>query len=781
MNDSPLRMFPQAIVTARDMFMPRGNAIVTGMGGVVTSIRVLAATGALCLLCGATPLPQTKPPAAQEPPATGSNDLLVEEPEVEGADNGADDAEVVQDPDLESPDVDGLVEGVPLPAGATAPTPKARPKGAALKRALLKPEQTGKPPYGFEPAPALKRAMQALEQNRYREAMTLAVNLDHPIDRRLVEWYVARAPNSGLSSDRILEILEENGNWPDPQRLRLRAEQAFLQTPHEDIELIRFFRGTDPLTTSGKSALARVRLDQGRVKSAHSEIRNLWRTGFLSQSQMKRYYREFGDALTLDDHLYRLRRLVYDRKTTEARALATLMGPEYGGYVRAVSQALGRKRHSVALLYSVAPKMRNDSAYRLAQIRLLRRTDQVLAATQIMLRSPTDPDVLVDPDRWWDERRDLSRQLLDRNLPELAYRVAAEHSADSETDRVDAEFHAGWYALRFLDRPHVAKRHFQRIAGLADLPQTIARAHYWLGRAHEDTGHVQQARLSFAAASQHGSTYYGQLARDAIGLQGTGQEIAPVVTAGDRLAFAQSDLIDALRRLTGAGYESRSRRFFVEFARQAESAGQVALAATLARRIRQDHMIMTLTSVATRSGINVGSLSAPLIGVPVNVPVPDEIDRAMIYAVSRQESAFNPAAVSHAGARGLMQLMPATARYTARSIGSPFSESRLTKDARYNATLGAAHLAELMTSLGGSYIMTFVGYNAGPGRAVLWAKNYGDPRGGVSDPVDWIERIPFDETRNYVQKVMGNLQAYRARLGRPISPYDDLTRGTPRG
>jgi soluble lytic murein transglycosylase len=177
--------------------------------------------------------------------------------------------------------------------------------------------------------------------------------------------------------------------------------------------------------------------------------------------------------------------------------------------------------------------------------------------------------------------------------------------------------------------------------------------------------------------------------------------------------------------------------------------------------------------------VKVASLPAPFIGVPVALRPPDAVDRALVYAVVRQESAFNHQAVSHAGARGLMQLMPATARATARNIRMPFSVERLTTDPLYNATLGAHHLGELLGGLRRSYVLTFVGYNAGPGRALEWIRNYGDPRDGSADPVDWIERIPFDETRDYVQKVMENLQLYRSRIGHPLSLVEDLAGGGP--
>ncbi|HEX2255756.1 MAG TPA: lytic transglycosylase domain-containing protein, partial [Afifellaceae bacterium] len=381
-------------------------------------------------------------------------------------------------------------------------------------------------------------------------------------------------------------------------------------------------------------------------------------------------------------------------------------------------------------------------------------------------------------DWWWEERKDLSRQLLDGGHPALAYEVAGGNAAHSDRARAEAEFHAGWYALRFLDRPLQARPHFERLAKRATYPRTIARGHYWLGRTFEALEDSGTAALAYKAAGQYGATYYGQLARDRLGLTTTGLESYPAPTARDRLLFRDRELVRAIQGMAASGHLHRTGPFFVQLADTLESPGEVTLAALLARRIGQPRLSSLVGTVAERRGLPVAALRAPLIGMP-KVRVPAPADRALLYAIARQESAFNPAAVSHAGARGLMQFMPATAKATARTAGLPFSLDRLTSDPAYNATLGGHHLAELLTNFGGSYVLSFVGYNAGPGRSLQWIKAYGDPRGNQVDAIDWVERIPFDETRDYVQKVMENYQAYRSRLGYPLSITRDIVRGGP--
>jgi soluble lytic murein transglycosylase len=359
--------------------------------------------------------------------------------------------------------------------------------------------------------------------------------------------------------------------------------------------------------------------------------------------------------------------------------------------------------------------------------------------------------------------------------------VVADARPEREGNRVSAQFHAGWYALRFLNDPLLAEPHFRELHTLATLPRTQARASYWLGRTHEAEEQSAAARLDYVEAARFGGTFYGQLAREKLGIATTGLERMPRPSAMDRMRFANRDLVRAVRLLAAAGSTDLALPFLEDLGESVDTPGEVALLSSLARRIGRPHAGIVAAAAAEERGLRVACLPALFFGVPAELRPPDAVDRALVYAVVRQESAFNHVVVSHAGARGLMQLMPATARATARSVRIPYSEQRLLTDPLYNATLGAHHLGELLSGLNRSYLLTFAGYNAGPGRALDWVRAYGDPRGGGADPVDWIERIPFDETRDYVQKVMENLQLYRSRIGHPLSLTEDLLRGGPQG
>jgi soluble lytic murein transglycosylase len=734
------------------------------------------------------PLPKPKPLQA-EPSEEATSESVAQEASSDGV--------------IEAPE--GVVEadsGSPEPSvdQAAVRLPGVRPRRADTAAAVsaVKPQiqldttllprpkpdgyvQIAQPPYGFPPADDLARALDDVTRDDYASALARAGKLDDPLDRKIVEWAVARAPNSPMSVARIQALRGTMKSWPDQDRLQLRAEQALIQSSPSPDELIAFFADERPMTQASRFALARAWKNRGSGEKGDPEIRRLWREG-ISGSVAEKILADYRKILTRDDHKHRLAQLLYDGKSSAARRQASRLGDGYPELAEAVIRALSRKRlNTKKALGKVPGILRDDPLYQFASVRSLRRRNKETDAAKILEKATRDPAKLVDPDRWWDERRDLSRQLLDEGRSDLAYEVVAEHSAQSGRELAEAEFHAGWYALRFLDQPASALPHFEKLAEIATIPRTISRAHYWLARTHRELGNETLAIANAKAAGRHGETYYGQLAREFLGLTTTGLEAAPAPTAADRNRFKDRELVHVVERLAAAGHEHRARSFLIRLAEIVDTPGEVALTATLARRIGRPQIALEVGKAANRRGMAVGALATPLIVIPSDIPIPESIDRAVVYAIARQESAFNVAAKSWAGALGLMQMMPATAKATARSAGHAYSAGRLTSDARYSAILGAHHLGELMDNLRGSYIMTFAGYNAGPGRAIRWVRQYGDPRGGRVDPVDWVERIPFDETRDYVQKVMANLQAYRSRLGYPLAISRDLKHGRPAG
>ena len=655
--------------------------------------------------------------------------------------------------------------------------PRARPETNGRKAA----DRFKKGYFGFKPDLALQAALAAVDGGSFAQARVLAAQHPDPLVKPLVNWLIARNPKTDLSPQELIQVIESHRGWPEPDRLMLRAEQSFHALGPPPNAVLTFYSRTPPRTIGGKLAFAGALRWAWRKEEADAIVRELWREASLAPNQSGALLTRFGATLTKDDHLYRFRRLVLQGRASEAVAQAAFLGPDHAQLARAVIAALDRNPEGARLLRALAPKFFADPLYVLAEVRRLRRAGQPLEAARLLLQTQPDAKLPGDADAWWDERRDLSRALLDRGTPDLAYQVAATARPTGDGERTEAAFHAGWYALRFLNDPDRAEPHFRDLLGLASLARTRARASYWIGRTHEARGEAAAARIAYGEAGRFGGTFYGQLAREKLGISTTGAERNPTPSALDRIRFAARLEVKAIRLLASAGYPERAFPFFRGLAEKIESPGEIALLAGLARRMGQPQIGVAAAARAEQRGLRVASLPAPFIGVPPKLSLPGEVDRALVYAIVRQESAFNSQATSQVGARGLMQLMPATAKETARTARLPYSVQRLTSDPLYNATLGAHYLDQLLDRLNSSYVLTFVGYNAGPGRAFQWIKAYGDPRGGGVDPVDWIERIPFDETRNYVQKVMENLQVYRSRIGYPLSLSDDLVRGGSEG
>jgi soluble lytic murein transglycosylase len=393
-----------------------------------------------------------------------------------------------------------------------------------------------------------------------------------------------------------------------------------------------------------------------------------------------------------------------------------------------------------------------------------------------MATAPRDAESLVDGDEWWAERRLITRELLDRNDPKTAYEVASRHGAESPSQQIEAEFHSGWIALRFLNDPAAASRHFATIAQTGSTPISKSRVAYWQGRAAEAEGQREEAEKFYALAAETPTTYYGQLATSKLAQPVALRKVEPLLP-DERASFEARMPVRALMLLAQTGEAELLLGLYNDLAQTLDSQGQLDALASLAAGQQNPRAVLLVGKVASQRGFPLDVHAYPLAAIPDFSPVGDGVEPAMVYAIARQESAFNPRAVSTAGARGLMQLMPATAKRTAQRFGVGFDLNRLVDDPAYNAKLGSAHLGELMEDWKGSHILAFASYNAGGGNVKKWIDAYGDPRKPGIDMVDWIERIPFYETRNYVQRVMENLTVYRERLTKPAEPAEETATG----
>ncbi len=627
----------------------------------------------------------------------------------------------------------------------------------------------------------LKLALKLLDNDDPAAATIAAYALPDPVDIKIVDWLVATSGSSKVPSSRILAVRKKLRDWPGQSLLRLRYEQAVAREDLPPADVITALGGTTPSSDSATIALAEAYVASGRQKDAAALIRSFWRNEALSRANEKTVLSEFGDLLTASDHKARMDRLLYDGQTDDALRVAALMGKDQQALAKAVVATIKRRKTAYRDLTSLPGTVRNDPLALYSRIQALRRADKIDQAADLLLTAPREASKLVEPDAWWIERRLISRALIEEHKARLAYRIAAGHTAKSATYRAEAEFHAGWYALEFLHDPKTAARHFAEIAAISSMPLSLSRAEYWMGRAAAAAGDKAGATAHFKLAGAYPTTFYGQLALARLGNTQLHLSQPPTPDAATRTRFANRELVKVIQHLTAAGRTRYVGLFFRHLADTLKDPAEIALLAAMANKDGDYQIALQIGKTAAVRGMPVETLAFPTSAIPDSAKMP-KVEKSVVYAIARQESAFNPEAISRAGARGLLQLMPTTARHVAKTLGLPYSKARLTSDPAYNATLGAAHLGDLVDNFGGSYVMTFAAYNAGASRVAQWVKQHGDPRDPKVDVVDWIELIPFTETRNYVQRIMENLQVYRARLGEPALVIEaDLKRGNSAG
>jgi soluble lytic murein transglycosylase len=559
--------------------------------------------------------------------------------------------------------------------------------------------------------------------------------------------------------------------------MRRRYEQALARGNSPPDVIIGALGGRAPVSDDATLSLARAYLSVNRRDDAANLIRTFWRNSNFSEGIEKAIVADFSDLLRTTDHKWRMDRLIYAEREAEALRAARHLSKEQQALAKAAIAVVKQKSKAAQGLETVPTSLRKDHVYVYAQIQVLRRAGKINEAGQLLASASRDPGMIVSPDAWWIERRMISRLLIEAGDPRLAYTIAANHSTESSALRAEAEFHAGWYALEYLRDPATAARHFTAIASISTMPLSLSRGEYWLGRAAAAAGRNELAAAHFQRAAAYPTTFYGQLAAARLGGTRLGIAHPPAPTDAVVQRFESRDLVQAIRHLTAANYPVRASYIYSHLAETLTDPTELALLAGMAERDGSHPVALQVGKLAAARGLPVHSLAFPTAAIPSSAKTP-QVERPMVYAIARQESAFNHTAVSGAGARGLLQLMPATAKETAKLAGLTYDKGKLTSDPAYNATLGATYLGGLIARFDGSYVMSVAAYNAGASRVAEWVKRYGDPRDPRVDVVNWIESIPFTETRNYVQRVMENLQVYRVRLGSPALTIEaDLRRG----
>jgi soluble lytic murein transglycosylase len=640
--------------------------------------------------------------------------------------------------------------------------------------------------------PILSYKLSASDEANLREVIrssgATAEKIKDPAARDFALWYKYRYGSGGKASA-IEAFRVAHPDWPGQDELREKAETTLFLTDADLDAVKEFFSETKPQTGAGKAALAALRKKEGDEKAARELVVSAWRDHALSAEIEKKILDRYASWLTDQDHRARIDQLLFpdERGAIQAAQRVAKLLPADEQKKVAARIAVVQRGGNANQLFKALPAnaIEADVGLRFNRIQWLRRTkdkERREEAWKMLLDTPSEPNVLLDLNNWWTERRINCRGALNDGNPKVAYEIAAKHGLVSGDGFIEAEFLAGWIALRFLNDPHKAQRHFVALRGAATSSKSIALGEYWLGRTALVLGDYKDAMVHFHSAAKYPQYFYGQLARQSIDSRPAHLEITPtpLPTKSDIETFLARDAVRAIGVALASGYDGSVPQFVLALARKLDNPAEVVLLVELAKLTGNRQIGLRAAKIAFYRDLPVGDYALPVGVMPeFKSLLTERVDPALVHALSRQESEFNAAAKSPVGAAGLMQLMPATARAVARAYKVKYDPAQLTNPA-YNQQLGEAFLRDLIDSYGGSYFLSLAAYNAGGGRVAEWIKTFGDPRDPHVDPVDWIERIPFTETRNYVIKIMESLQLYRSRLSGPkqaLQLVQDLNRG----
>lgn len=614
-------------------------------------------------------------------------------------------------------------------------------------------------------ARSLERALGLMRAEKWPEALAEA-GLAKSVSRDIVEWHRLRA-KEGTAAD-VESFLARRSDWPGLPYLRRRNEELIAEKSHKRV--LRFFATQPPQTPEGAASLARAYFSIGDRASGEAQLIRAWQQMAMSEDTQTAYLADHAKLLKTH-HAARLEQLLWAGHDVSATRMLPLVadGPRALAEARIALQKQAKGVDSK--IEAIPAALANDAGLAYDRFAWRDQKGRQDAAVALMMDRSTSAAALGQPEKWLRRRRDLARQLMRDGKHERAYQLAAHHFANTDVGYgySDCEWLAGYIALRKLNDGELAVYHFERFLASVETPISVGRGGYWLGRAHAALGQVDQAHEAYAKGAQYQTSFYGLLAAEALG-RGFDPALTtpPQLPAWRSAAFLETSVTEAGLLLLKAGERTLAERFLTHQVEslpevQAQQLGQMAV------ELKEPHLAVMIAKRAARAGIELHGAYYPLHPVAQQkLPMAPE----MTLAIARRESEFDPVVVSHAGARGLMQLMPATAKLVAGQLDilAKHKTARLTSEWDYNARLGSQYLATLASRFNGNVVMMAAGYNAGPHRPTAWMERYGDPRDGTPNIVDWIEHIPFNETRNYVMRVTESLPVYRAQLGKTALP-----------
>ena len=607
-----------------------------------------------------------------------------------------------------------------------------------------------------------KKAIQAIEKRQWSTALSLSKKAKDKSIYNFIQWRHLLTTGNQASFYDYLAFIKRNENYPRINRIRYLAEHKLSTDKISPKKIIDWFNSNEPLSGYGKLILGESFIQTGNIEKGTSLIKDGWITADLNRANMKFFRKKYKKYLNADDYIKRADYLAWEGKSWDLKRMLRYLPKDYE-LLYTARQILMSKSYGVDnAIKNVPAKLKNDAGLNYDRLKWRRKRGRVDDSLEIIFKVKNNKDYLVRPDKWWVERAIMARALIYNKKYESAYKVASKHSLDKSPEFAEAEWISGWIALSFLDDPILAIDHFNNFYQNVGYPISLSRGAYWLGRAYDKIGDKKQSQQWYEEATRYLTTYYGQLAHLKIKPNESFElEEQQIITNDYRKYFYKKDLVKVIHLLDELNKDKYTKNILKHIANDNVDSGSEILAAELASKISRYDFAIQISKLASYEKRFHNNFNYPIISTPGYVNGRKIPETAFILSLIRQESEFDMTANSHAGAQGLMQLMPYTAKLVSKQAKLPYSKSRLTTDPEYNINLGSHYIAGLILQYDGAYPFATAAYNAGPKRVKYWKKINKNPQKNEIDFVDWVELIKFKETRNYVQRVMENYNVYR--------------------
>ena len=619
-----------------------------------------------------------------------------------------------------------------------------------------------------------KKSIQAMEKSQWTTALKNSKKAKDKSIYNFIQWrHLLTTGNQATFYDYIT-FIQNNKDYPRISRIKYLAEQKLSTDKISPKKIINWFGVDEPLSGYGMLVLGESFIQTGDSEKGIALIKRGWITAELSRASMKSLSKKYRKYLNSKDYVNRADYLAWENKYWDLKRMLPYLPKDYQ-LLYTARQILMSKSYGVdQAIKNVPQKFKNDAGLNHDRLKWRRKRGRIDSSLEILFSIKNNKDYLVRPDKWWVERAIMTRALIYKNKYETAYKVASQHSLDKGSKFAEAEWLSGWIALSFLNDPILAVDHFNNFYQNVSYPISLARGAYWLGRSYEKIGDKRQSEDWYREATKYLTTYYGQLAFLKINpSQNFELEEQANVKDEYRKYFYNKELVKITHLLNELNKDKYTKNILRHLANDNIASGSEILAAELATNISRYDFAIQVSKLASYEKRFHNTFNYPIISVPQYVNGRKIPETAFILSLIRQESEFDMRANSHVGAQGLMQIMPYTAKLVAKQAKLPYSKSRLTSDPEYNINLGSHYIAGLILQYDGAYPFATAAYNAGPKRVKHWKKINKDPQKKQIDFVDWVELIPFKETRNYVQRVMENYNVYRYILEKkPIKMKD---------